>query len=59
VNLAVDQKIEVTSCYVTGCRTGFTDVVRSLGNTVLAWAHEAVRNSRISEARLRQPREFN
>jgi phage repressor protein C with HTH and peptisase S24 domain len=62
-SFAVDQKIEVTSCYVTGCKTGFTDVVRTLGNAVIAWANDTVHRSRISEALLRrshgQPREFN
>jgi multidrug resistance efflux pump len=63
VGFAVDQRIEVTSCYVTGCKTGFTDVVRTLGNSVLAWANEALHTSRISEALLRpphgRPRAFN
>jgi multidrug resistance efflux pump len=63
VNFAVDQKIEVTSCYVTGCKTGFTDVVRTIGNAVIAWANEAAHNTRISEALLRrrhgQSQEFN
>ena len=52
VNFAVDQKIEVTSCYVTGCKTGFTDVVRKIGNSVIAWANGAIQEGRISDALL-------
>ena len=52
-NFAVDQKIEVTSCYVTGCKTGFTDVVRTIGNSVIAWANNAVHESRVTEALLK------
>ncbi len=51
-NFAVDQKIEVTSCYVTGCKTGFTDVVRKIGNSVIAWANGAIQEGRISDALL-------
>jgi multidrug resistance efflux pump len=39
VNFAVEQKIAVTSCYVTGCGTGIPDALRTLGNSVIAWAN--------------------
>jgi multidrug resistance efflux pump len=43
VNFAVDQKIAVTSCYVTGCGAGFPDAMRTLGNTVIAWVNGSPR----------------
>jgi multidrug resistance efflux pump len=47
---AMEQKINVTSCYVTGCKTGFTDIARKVGNSVIAWANDAVHQTRITEA---------
>jgi multidrug resistance efflux pump len=49
-HFAVDQKVNVTSCYVTGCKTGITEIVRKVGNSVLTWANEAVHEIRVTQA---------
>jgi multidrug resistance efflux pump len=50
VKFAVDQKIEVTSCYLTGCKAGVASIVRKVGNSMLAWANDAVHQARVIDA---------
>jgi hypothetical protein len=39
---------------VTGCKTGFTAVVRTLGNAVIAWANDTIHRSQISDALMKR-----
>ncbi len=54
VNFAVDQKIQVTSCYLTGCKRGIVSIARKAGNSMLAWLNEAVHEARVTEALVRR-----
>ena len=54
VNFAVDQKIQVTSCYVTGCTHGVVSIARKMGNTAIAWLNDAVHQARVSEALMKR-----
>ena len=54
VNFAVDQKIQVTSCYITGCKHGLVSIARKAGNSAIAWLNDAVHQARVTEALMRR-----
>ncbi len=55
VNFAVDQKIQVTSCYISGCNThGAVAIARKIGNSAIAWLNDAVHQARMSDALMKR-----